>query len=107
MATALAHTELQESQLREQLQAMAASLADSKAAAGSARDQAAQLQRALTASEHDRKMLQVSVGFIACTCLQFDNCHLLILEIKVVMKRKLRLYFLVMYCTVYPSETTS
>lgn len=66
MATALAHSELQESQLREQLQALAASLTDSNTTAGSARDQAAQLQRALTASEHDRKMLQVSVAFIAC-----------------------------------------
>ncbi|KTG34144.1 hypothetical protein cypCar_00000784 [Cyprinus carpio] len=58
LATALAHTELQESQLREQLQAMAASLTESNAAAGTAQDQAAQLQQVLTASEHDWKMLQ-------------------------------------------------
>lgn len=74
MATALAHTELQESQLREQLQAMTASLTESNATAGTAQDQAAQLQQVLTASEHDWKMLQVSFGFIVCIRLQFDNC---------------------------------
>lgn len=71
MATALAHTELQESQLREQLQGMAASLTESNAAIGAAQDQAAQLQRALTASEHDRKMLQVSISFIVCIRLPY------------------------------------
>lgn len=72
MATALAHTELQESQLREKLQSMAASLTESNAATGAAQDQATQLQRALTASEHDRKMLQVSMSFITCISLQSD-----------------------------------
>lgn len=71
MATTLAHTELQECKLREQLQSMAASLTESNAASGVAQEQAAQLQRALTASEHDRKMLQVSMSFTTCISLQF------------------------------------
>lgn len=58
-ATALARTELQEGQLREKLQSMAAALRSSSNNAGAAQEQATQLQSTLTATEQERQTLEV------------------------------------------------
>lgn len=59
-ATALARAELQEAQLHGRLQNLTAALSESNSSTGVAQEQAAQLQGALSASEHDRRTLQVS-----------------------------------------------
>uniref|UniRef100_A0AAY4ERZ7 Rootletin n=1 Tax=Denticeps clupeoides TaxID=299321 RepID=A0AAY4ERZ7_9TELE len=59
---ALARTELQEAQLKERVEVMAAQLSESSVSIGAAEEQVAQLQRTLTATEHDRRMLQVRVN---------------------------------------------
>lgn len=59
-ATALARAELQAAQLHERLQNLTAALSESNSSTGAAQEQAAQLQSALSASEHDRRTLQVS-----------------------------------------------
>lgn len=59
-ATALARAELQEAQMHERLQNLTAALSESNSSTGAAQEQAAQLQSALSASEYDRRTLQVS-----------------------------------------------
>lgn len=61
LSSSLVRAEQQESQLREQNQQLVRSLADSRVGSDDLQRQAVQLQGALAASEHDRRLLQVSM----------------------------------------------
>ena len=94
LGASLCRAEQQESQLRERLQGLSAQLSESSTSVGAAQEQAAQLQRALTASEHDRRMLQVR-GYHSATT-ELEELDRMSVKTKINLRSKIN-HFLLQY----------